>query len=313
MQRNNHLKKARILSWDRHGKQITFYLPGMFHYYGRRGEYPAISITGSDCALQCDHCMATTLQPMIPALTPDKLIEKALSLAEKGAHGILISGGCDLEGRLPWAHFIPAIRQIKEQTDLFISVHCGILDYGTARNLKDAGIDQALIDVIGDDETYRKIYHVDFGISRILHSMVSLKRAGIPIIPHVVCGLYYGKMRSEKKALEYISTFDVDMVVIVSLMTIPGTPLWGIQSPQAEEVADIIAEARIMMPDAKIGLGCARQRGDIPMEILAIDAGVNRMALPSKEALTHAADYQLELRFQKTCCSVSRDLSKKNW
>jgi hypothetical protein len=43
--------------------------------------------------------------------------------------------------------------------------------------------------------------------------------------------------------------------------------------------------------------------------MLAIDAGVNRVALPSDEAVEHARGYGLEIRFQATCCSVSEDLS----
>ena len=46
------------------------------------------------------------------------------------------------------------------------------------------------------------------------------------------------------------------------------------------------------------------------MERLAIDAGVNRMALPSDEAVSHARSYGLEVRYQATCCSVSKDLSE---
>ena len=47
------------------------------------------------------------------------------------------------------------------------------------------------------------------------------------------------------------------------------------------------------------------------MEMLAIDAGVNRMALPSDEAVEHARRHGLEVRFQATCCSVSGDLSEQ--
>ncbi len=203
------LREARNISWQRFGRRLTVFLPGMFTYNGHRGKYPALSITGSKCELRCDHCMGTTLQPMISADSPEKLVEKALRLSGRGNHGILISGGCDMKGRLPWAGFIPAIREIKERTGLYISVHCGLLDYSTARLLKSAGVDQALIDVIGDDETYRKIYHVDFRVSRIVGTMENLERAGIPIIPHVVCGLYFGRIMGEKKALEIISRFRI--------------------------------------------------------------------------------------------------------
>ncbi len=100
-------------------------------------------------------------------------------------------------------------------------------------------------------------------------------------------------------------------MVIVSLMAIPGTPFEKVRTPGAEDVAGIIVDARLMMPGVKIGLGCARRRGDTRMEILAIDAGVNRMALPSREALAHAYGYGLDIRYQSTCCSVARDLSRK--
>ncbi|MFC1819597.1 hypothetical protein ACFLZG_00730, partial [Thermodesulfobacteriota bacterium] len=70
---------------------------------------------------------------------------------------------------------------------------------------------------------------------------------------------------------------------------------------------------RLTMPDVKISLGCARKRGDIRLEVLAIDAGVNSMALPSEEALEHAKRCGLEVRYQRTCCSVSRDLSRDKW
>jgi uncharacterized radical SAM superfamily protein len=250
---------------------------------------------------------------MISARTSEALMEKALRLAEKGNHGILISGGCDREGRLPWSEVMPAIRKIKQETNLYVSIHSGLVDGPTALGLRKAGVDQALIDVIGDDETFQRIYHVPFGVSRILETMEALQGAGIPMIPHIVCGLHFGKIRGEERAIEMISRFEVAQVVIVALMTMPGTPLWGVELPGAEEIADVIFKVRLGIPDAPLSLGCARQRGDTLLEILAIDAGVNCMALPSEEAVTHAKDYGMEIKYQMTCCSVAMDLSRDEW
>ena len=305
------LKKARDLSWKYLGREITFYLPGMFIYNNRTGRYPAISITGSQCALNCDHCRSKILEPMIPAVSPDQLLERCLQLEKNGTVGVLISGGCDTNGRLPWNAFIPAIKQIKSRTDLFISIHSGLIDFQTALALKEAGVDQALIDVIGDDQTFKDIYHVDFGVSRIYDSLAALHRAGLAIVPHIVCGLHYGKIKGEKKAAEMISQFHVEQVVIVSLMRIPGTPLWNTKPLNAEAVAEIIAEARFKIPQVKISLGCARQRGNTALEILAIDAGVNRMALPSEEAIAHAKELGLKINYQRTCCSITKQVFEK--
>lgn len=307
------LREARETSWAHLGRKITFFLPGMFSYNGLRGFYPAVSITGTQCALQCDHCKAKILEPMPSATKPTALVEKCKALADKGCLGILISGGCDAYGRLPWKKFFPAIRKIKNDTGLYISIHCGLLDKDTALALKDAGVDQALLDVIGDNETYQAIYHVPFGISAILDTMEALNHASLPMVPHVICGLYYGQMRSESEALKMISHFDIEQLVIVALMAIRGTPAGRAKGPTAEEVAHIIIKARELMPWVRTSFGCARERGNEQMELYAIDAGVNRMALPSDAAIERAMDYGLDIRYQRTCCSVSADFSKKTW
>ncbi|MEE8399411.1 MAG: hypothetical protein V3S89_10430, partial [Desulfobacterales bacterium] len=204
------LDKARKISWANLGKQITFYLPGMFSYNGMAGKYPAVSITGESCELQCDHCKGKILDTMAPAMTPDVLVETCLSFEGKGSHGVLISGGCSAEGQLPWAEFAPAIREIKDTTDLIVSIHSGCITDRDAVALKDAGVDQALIDVIGDEETLKKVYHVSFGLSSIEASMASLQSAGLPMIPHIVCGLDYGNIKGEKNAVDMISRFKVE-------------------------------------------------------------------------------------------------------
>lgn len=310
---NKRLKEARELSWKIFGKVFTAYLPGMFSYDGIKGDYPAVSLTGKKCSLQCDHCKARLLRTMPPALTPEKLVEMACDYERKGCHGILVTGGCDSKGRLPWNTFLPSIKKIKETTGLFVSVHSGILDNTTAKGLKDAGIDQALIDVIGDDSTYRKICHVDHGIDALYHTIENLTDEGVNVIPHLICGLEQGNIKYEKIALKKLSRFKPEHLVIVSLMPLPKTPLWGKPPPAAEEIAEIIIEARHMMPQTVLSLGCARQRGDIKNEILAIDAGINRMAIPSEEAIEHAREYGLDIKYQKTCCSVPLSFPVERW
>ncbi len=307
------LKQARETSWANLGKQITFYLPGMFSYNGLRGAYPGVSITGSRCSLMCDHCKASILASMPAASSTDALVDLCRHFAAKGSFGVLISGGSDEEGRLPWRAFIPAIREIKNETDLYVSIHSGLLDPDTAVALKEAGVDQALLDIIGDDATYQSVCHVHFGISRIVSTLEALNQAQLPVIPHVICGLNRGQMGSETEALEIISRFHIEQLVMVSLMAIKGTPFEKVVTPRAREVADIIVKARHLMPKVRMSLGCARTRGDEEVEFLALEAGVNRMALPSDAVIERATELGLAIRYQRTCCSVSADFSKAYW
>jgi uncharacterized radical SAM superfamily protein len=197
---------------ENHGSNVTFYLPGMIRYGKMRGLYPALSLTGNRCQLLCEHCKGLLLKPMIKAEDPETLITKCLKLAHSGHSGVLLSGGSDREGRLPWKKFYQAIKKIKTETDLFLSVHSGFLDFNTAVALKEAGVDQALIDVMGDEETAKKIYHLD-SLQKVITSLENLFKSGLDVVPHIVAGLMHGKIQGEYNALHIIRRFNPSSLV----------------------------------------------------------------------------------------------------
>ena len=306
--------RAWKLTREHHGDCFTFYLPGMIRYGDVRGLYPAISLTGNRCQLQCEHCKGLLLEPMIPAPTADALITKCLKLARSGNCGVLLSGGSDLEGRLPWRRFYRAISRIKSETNLFISVHCGFLDFSTASALKEAGVDQALIDIMGDEETAQEIYHLE-GLERVTGSLEDLFRSGLEVVPHIVAGLMYGRVQGEYEALRIISRFQPSALVIVVLNPLKGTPMATVPPLPPIEVARLIARARVMMPNTPISLGCERPRnkeGEL-MEALAIHAGATRMAVWSPKTVDLVSELGLKPLYQPTCCSVPyrEDFSNK--
>ena len=307
------LRRARELSLAHHGNRVTFYLPGMFTLDGVTGKYPAASITGGECAFSCEHCKGRILASMMDGRTPQGLLETARKLARSGQHGLLVSGGCDSEGRLPWKDFAPIIRRIKKETGLIVSAHVGFPSPEQAAGLKAAGVDQVLVDVIGDEETLREVYHAPFGLERMAETLAILRDHELSVVPHIVCGLHFGSIRGELKALDMVAEHGAEHLVIVSLMPLPGTPMHKVRPPAPAEVANVMVEARMRMPETSMSLGCARQRGSHRLEMYALEAGINRMALPSPEALGLAGQLDLEIRFQKTCCSVRQDLSYSAW
>lgn len=307
------LRVARERSWDRFGKRIAFYLPGMFTNNGTTGRYPAISITGDACSLSCEHCRGKLLAPMVPAIEPSALVRECLRLERDGNVGVLISGGCGPDGCLPWSRFLPALAAVKATTALRVSVHSGFVDAATAKGLAQAGVDQALVDVIGSEDTYREIYHVADGPARLEETLEALTGAGLPVVPHIVCGLHRGSLRGEEAALARVARLAPRLVVLLSLMPLPGTPMARLSPPAPQAVAECIAEARRLVPDAEIGLGCARPRGHDQLAELAVDAGVNRMALPSDAARRRAAAYGLVMTYHRTCCSVTDAPRERRW
>ncbi len=305
-------KEAWEIARAEHGDAFTFYLPGMVRYGNLRGRYPALSITGDKCLLQCEHCRGKLLAPMLKADQPEALLEAGLEQARRGAMGLLLTGGSDGKGQLPWKRFFPAIQEIRERTGLYLSAHSGFPDLDSCTRLKKAGVRQGLLDVMGDDRTAADVYHLE-GLKPVLRGLEAIKESGLELVPHVVAGLQYGKIAAEKQALEIIRSFNPDALVVVVLTPLKGTPMESVSYPEPVEVARLVASARVMMPHVPISLGCERPRNRDGwlMEKLAVRAGANRMAVWSDGAIEEACRLGLKPRFQATCCSLSfqRDFS----
>lgn len=296
--------KARQLSYQYHGKKIVFYIPGMFIYNGQRGEYPAISLTGTKCHLSCSHCNGKLLQSMIPVTTPENLIDIVQKSLMDNAVGFLLSGGFNEEHTIDWHNFVPAIKKIKESRGLKISIHCGIVDKKIALKLKEAGVDQALIDVIGDDTTIARVYKTNIKVNDIVDTIKALLEAEIPVIPHIVIGIDFGRIVGEYRAVDMLKNLSIKKMVFVSLMPLPDTEMQDIKLPLAEDIARIFIYARLKYPEMEMALGCARRRGYWQIDTWAIDCGINRIALPADEAIERAKQLHLKIEWQKTCCSL---------
>ena len=315
------LAVARDLCWKHFGKKIRFYAPSFMYYKtdcfcSSPEAFPSISVTGSFCALKCKHCGGKVLNTMLSALTPQQLIEVCSNVKRKGGIGCLISGGCLPDGSVPLDRFVDAIAEVKQKLGLTVVVHTGVVDLSMAQRLKEAGVDAALIDIIGSDETIREIYQLNVQVSDYDKSLSALHQSGIPLVPHVLVGLHYGKLRGELQALQMITKYSPSAVIVIALMPIRGTTMQEVTPPSPEDIARVLVAARLMLPKTPIVLGCMRPKGEHRAEtdVLAVKAGVNAIAFPDEKAVRLAESFGFETVFSSLCCSqVFEDLKRNVW
>ncbi|MCF8033655.1 MAG: hypothetical protein K9K66_05345 [Desulfarculaceae bacterium] len=301
------LERARELSHAAHGPNLDIFLPGMFTAYGRTGRYPAVSITGKSCSLGCDHCRGRLLRTMRPARDADQLYALGLKLAAQGQEGMLLSGGSDPQGHLPWDKVLPAIERLSADTELILTAHVGRIDRGTAKALKQAGVRQALVDVVGSEGTAQRVLHLADGLAGQSETLAACQEAGLELAPHIILGLDHGHLHGEEHALELVAELEPKRVVFVVLMPLKGTPLAQATPPSPQEVAGFLAQARERLPRIRHHLGCARPRGRHRRELdaLAVRAGINALAIPSDGALDQAREMGVKVSFRDTCCSLA--------
>jgi len=298
-------------SEDRHKpRNIRFYAPSFMYYKtsyfcSSPKDFPTISVTGAGCALKCKHCGGLVLETMYPATTPETLFQLCTKLKREGALGCLISGGCQLDGSVPLEKFADVIAKVKRELGLTVIVHTGIIDPDTARLLKEGGVDSALIDIIGSDETIREIYNLDITTKDHERSLKALNDSGIAFVPHVIVGLHYGHLKGELNALKMISNYKPSALVTIAFMPIHKTEMEKVQPPEPEDIAKTIKTARIMFPLTPLVLGCMRPKGRHrdKTDILAIRAGVDAIAFPAEEAIKYAQNQGHKIAFSSFCCS----------
>lgn len=293
-------------------RKISFYAPGLKRYetselsQKNAHSFAPLSVTGSDCALNCDHCNGELLKFMRPAKAPERLFQICQNLTRNGTKGVLISGGCDSAGRVPLREFFDSMRMVKQTLGLNVIVHTGLVDKEMAEGLKYAGIDGALIDIIGSDRTIKEVYHLDATLFDYEQSLANLNACEIPVVPHIVIGLHYGKVIGEENALAIISKFKIKTLVLVILTPLLNTKMENIIPPSLEEVRDFFQKARSMLPEIPIILGCARPMGEYKKQVdkLAIDAALNGIAFPAEGIVSYVKDKGLEPVFIEACCGL---------
>jgi uncharacterized radical SAM superfamily protein len=291
-------------------KMVQFYAPSFMYYrtsyYSHsKTVFPTISITGTTCALNCTHCEGKVLQTMLPVTNPKTLFALAKKLEHNGALGCLVSGGCFPDGSVPLKPFIPIIKKIKQELGLTVFVHTGIIDAATAKRLKAAGVDAALIDIIGSEETITKIGNLNSKVKDYANSLRALQEADLNYVPHVIVGLDNGKLKGEFDALTMIAANEPSAIVVIALMPIHGTAMANVKPPKPSDIVRVVASARLMFPKTPLVLGCMRPKGMLrdETEVLALKAGVNAIAFPSEKAIKYAQEQGYELIFSSFCCA----------
>ncbi len=283
-------------------------MPKKINFFITSHLFPSLSVTGNSCALMCKHCEGKLLESLIPATTCDEFEKKAIALYGKGAKGLLITGGCDKRGHVPVNSLIPAIKKIKQKTELILIAHTGFISSEEADALSNSGLDGIGFDVIGDMSTAREVYGLDVSEKDYIESLRAMEEAGIMLFPHVCVGLHFGELKGECCALELIKTITSSTVIITGLMPVAGTPMAHVK-PHPCDFEKVIKKAIEMFPNTPIVLGCAhssgKDRGEI--ERIALLCGMSGIASPTMQTIDFARKKGFEISYYGTCCGILPD------
>jgi uncharacterized radical SAM superfamily protein len=272
-----------------------------------KNSFPAFSVTAGACALDCDHCQAKILEPMIPATSPEMLDRKVRDMILlQNLQGFLLSGGSNRRNEIKYEKYYPVIEGLKrDHPHLKIAIHSALLDERRARMMESAGVDTCMMDVIGHADTIRDVYHLDRPVEDFEATLAALCSTRMEVVPHIVIGLHYGRILGEANALDIVSRHGIHALVLVVIMPFyakPGT----FKTPSTADVGHIFAEARDRLPDRQVLLGCARPAGmhKRVTDAYAVMAGLDGIAFPADGTVAVARAIGRPFHQEHACCSI---------
>ena len=274
-----------------------------------RHSFPAFSVTGGGCALNCDHCQAKILEPMIPAHDPAAFEARVREMISTGGlRGFLLSGGSNRRNEVRYDRHYPVIERLKRDFPwLRIAIHSALLDGARAQRMAAAGVDVAMMDVIGDADTIRDVYHLDRPVEDFEATLEALCATGMSVVPHIVIGLHYGELRGEAAALDIVARHPVAALVLVVVMPFYAPADRPFRTVAPEQAAEVFVAARRRIRHAPVQLGCARPAGrhKLATDAYAVMAGFDGIAYPAQGIVALARAIGRPVEQAHACCAVA--------
>ena len=250
-----------------------------------------LSVTGVGCALNCRHCNKKFLKSM--SGFDDKIKPRTKS--------ILISGGCDREGKVPLLGFAKEIKKLKDKYK--INAHVGLVNQEEAKKVAQL-VDVVSFDFVTEPKIIIKTYKLNKKLDDYYKSLAALQKE-ISVFPHLTLGLWQGKISWEYQAVELlVKKFNFKNIVFNVFIPTPGTELKKQSPPLIESVEKFFHYLENNFPKLDKRLGCMRSGGKYRDELdqAAMLTGFKVITRPSRQTIMLAKKLNYQIFWHDQCC-----------
>ncbi|MCL2607343.1 MAG: hypothetical protein FWD92_02135 [Methanomassiliicoccaceae archaeon] len=275
------------------GDVLTIYMPGR--------SFPALSVTGIKCDQMCEHCRGAHLKSMINAEN-GPMIDMVNDLISSGGTGMLVSGGCDVKGSVPVMRAIEAI-EYASKNGLSVNVHTGFLNKDDAERLAAAGAVFSA-DVHQDPDIIKNILNLDAAPSAYSDMLDTIISAGGRPAAHLTAGFGIADLTM---SADLVKSRGLRNVILLALVPTKGTMTEDTLIPEG---AVVDAVRMLKERGFDVTLGCMRPRVHRDLEIRCIEAGVRKIANPSRRTISWAEENGMEIIEERTCCCIDRQYGR---
>jgi len=281
--------------------------------------YPSIhtltlSLTGTYCALHCDHCNAQYLKGMSDKNTVINILR-----SNPGKYkSLLVSGGSTTEGKIPIMEHLDFIKEVYSM-GLKLNFHTGLLTEQEILAIKPY-VERVSFDFVYSDHIVKDVYHLtekskeDFEktyllMRRLLGGRVE-NDSGYPssrVVPHLTIGLNCGRVSDDDfDAIDELAFLRPTLLVLDVFIPTKFTPFENCPEPSADDVLKVIEKANRKLTKTSLFLGCMRPFGafrDV-VDVKSYEIGVKGFVVPSRVLIDKVHEACEEVVKREECCSL---------
>lgn len=235
---------------------------------------------------------------MNEALTPEIFEKFVRKMHREGVKGFLVSGGFDVQGRLPLRRYLNVMKTLKRELNVVFNVHPGLLDRETISLMRDA------VDMVDYEFAYTPASFSAKGVRASREDYVKVLEHLVEegpeyVVPHLITGMPGDSEEDLGEAIILASSFKPYLLNFLVLVPTPDTPSARV-SVNLDQVLKAIALGSRLM-SGKVSLGCMR-----PYQLKEkLDKAVIDLNLVERIANPHhrvRMDYKLPM--YDACCSL---------
>ncbi|KAI0394400.1 biotin synthetase [Xylariaceae sp. FL0594] len=251
-----------------------------------------MNIKTGGCTEDCSYCAQSsrysTGLEATRLSTVDSVLEAAKIAKENGSNRFCMGAAWrDMKGRKRGMQNIIEMVKGVRAMGMEACVTLGMLDKEQARQLKEAGLTAYNHNLDTSREHYPKIISTRSYDER-LQTIENVREAGIHVCSGGILGLgevpqtdHVGLIHTLATLPEHPESFPVN-----KLVPIKGTPMFGQESVQLEDLVRCIATARLVMPATIIRLAAGRVTMPESEQMLCFMAGANAIFTGEKMLTT---------------------------
>jgi len=218
-----------------------------------------------------------------------------------GVKSILISGGCNKEGKVPLLGFTEEIKKLKNKYK--INAHVGLVSREEAKKIARL-VDVVSFDFVTEPKIIKKTYKLNKKLDDYYKSLAALQKEA-NVFPHLTLGLWKGKISWEYHAIELlVKKFNFKNIVFNVFIPAPGTELEQQPPPSIKSVEEYFYHLEKNYPKLDKRLGCMRSGGKYRDELdqTAMLTGFKVITRPSRQTIELAKNLNYQIFWHDQCC-----------